>query len=246
MQQRGNLQQCMCIILEEEEEGEEGEEETIGNRLHGGSEAYPEKLEEPTHGHAHRLAHTHDGDGCFESVTPALDAKSCRHGNKASEVLGRLLAEETKEASLYTSMDGIGHDESAGSNTAARKPLSPATTRPPIISRRQTHSKVEPKAELKLSTTIKENPYGKGTRQFPVPEQAHVCRRFSSAFSSPIASPSPEVRPVMGTLVNTDTDPQRSEAAGVNHLDRTSDLIRVEEKRRLILSSGSPRMMQAL
>lgn len=34
----------------------------------------------------------------------------------------------------------------------------------------------------------------------------------------------------MGTLVNTDTDPQRSEAASVNHLDRTSDLIRVGRK----------------
>jgi len=40
-------------------------DQTVTNRLHGGSKAYPEKLEEPTYGHAHRLAKTHDGDGCF-------------------------------------------------------------------------------------------------------------------------------------------------------------------------------------
>lgn len=45
-----------------------------------------------------------------------------------------------------------------------RAQLSLAATQPPIILQRQTHSKVEPKAELKQSTNMKENPYGKGTR----------------------------------------------------------------------------------
>lgn len=43
-----------------------------------------------------------------------------------------------------------------------RDQLSLAATQPPIILQRQTHSKVEPKAELKWSINMKENPYGKG------------------------------------------------------------------------------------
>lgn len=43
-----------------------------------------------------------------------------------------------------------------------RDQLSLAATQPPIILQRQTHSEVEPKAELKQSTNMKENPYGKG------------------------------------------------------------------------------------
>lgn len=45
-----------------------------------------------------------------------------------------------------------------------RDQLSLAAAQPPIIVQRQTHSKVEPKAGLKQSTNMKENPYGKGKR----------------------------------------------------------------------------------
>ena len=44
-----------------------------------------------------------------------------------------------------------------------RYQLSLAATQPPIILQRQTHSKVEPKAELKQSTNMKEIPHVDGT-----------------------------------------------------------------------------------
>ncbi len=44
-----------------------------------------------------------------------------------------------------------------------RAQLSLAATQPPVILQRRIHSKVEPKAELKQSANMKENPYVKGT-----------------------------------------------------------------------------------